>query len=215
MKQTIASHAQVRKSPSRGTIDTTALRMQLGLVYATKRELENATAAQNKFLEDASSAMTTNLARVENMQHQTQCEKAIKSEVAKANENHARGIRGVSDSVQESTDGLNQANIKIQDEKATREELKTEIGTLTQQLEDSDKNHRADRQRLGEAFQDVKISERWKTKSEGSEPHKMRRQKAYVESRMSHIEEIQMEKADKMHMEQAMCSFLNVYLSIS
>ena len=61
------------KSPSPGTVDTTALRVQLDLVYATKMELASATAAQNKSLEDASSALSTNLARVENMQHKMQC----------------------------------------------------------------------------------------------------------------------------------------------
>ena len=132
------------KSPSPGTIDTTALRMQLDLVYDTKMELANATAAQNKSLEVASSPLSTNLAHVENMQHKMQCEKATKSEVEKSNENHARTIQGVSESVQDSIDRFDQANIKIHNENLTREELKTQIGTLTQQLQDSGKDHRAD-----------------------------------------------------------------------
>ena len=60
------------KNPSPCTIDTTALKVQLHLVYATKMELASATAAQNKSLEDASSALNANLARVENMQHKMQ-----------------------------------------------------------------------------------------------------------------------------------------------
>ena len=198
------------KSPSPGTVDTTALRVQLDLVYATKMELASATAAQNKSLEDASSALNTNLARVENMQNKMQCEKATKSEVAQANENHARAIQGVSESVQESIDRLDQANIKIHNEKVTREEFKTQIGTLTQQLQDSDKDHRADRERLGEAIQDLNF-----TNSEDLRAleDKIRRvkatqnekvDKAHVESRLSHIEELQKEKADKTQVEQAM-----------
>ena len=66
-----------------------------------------------------------------------------------------RAIQGVSESMQESIDRLDQANIKIDNEKVTREEFKTQIGALTQQLQDSDKGHRADRKRLGEAIQDL------------------------------------------------------------
>ena len=144
------------------------------------------------------------------MQHKMQCEKATKSGVAQANDNHARAIQGVSESLQESIDRLDQANIKIHNEKVTREEFKTQIGTLTQQLQDSDKDHRADRERLGEAIQDLNYTNSEDLRALEDKIRRVKAKqnekidKAHVESRLSHIEEIQKEEADKTQVEQAM-----------